>query len=153
MPNTYFMGAKKNDSIIKDFIEYLKDKNYNFIFNNENKFLGESNSWCLEAVKSNKMNLIGGEFVGVKTTKHKPILLEDLMEENYLDFYKDKYGIYIPGDEVLKRTKYQWFSVMSLKELLKTNMIITKHLIVALGDENKDIYKKKETDERVTISI
>ena len=154
IPNTKFMGSKKNDSSIREMIEFLEEKSNHFFNNSEYSFLGELQSWCLDAVKTNKINLIGGEFIGIKTIKHKPILMEDLMEENYLDFYKDKYGIYIPGDEILSRTKYQWFSVMELKELLKTNMIITKHLIVALGDANNDnIYSKQDTTERVTLSL
>jgi uncharacterized FAD-dependent dehydrogenase len=54
--------------------------------------------------------LIGGEYIGIKTNKRKPVLIEDLMEDNYLDLKTDIYGIYIPevkflSEEVLVNYK------------------------------------------------
>jgi len=87
------------------------------------------------------MNLLGGELIGVKTEDNKQILLEDLMEDAYIKFHPDAFGIYIPGDEILNRHKYQWFAVLSSEQLLQTNMIVSKHLLDALSD-NVDMYKK-----------
>jgi hypothetical protein len=90
----------------------------------------------MDAIDVEQMNLIDGENIGVKTRKQKPVFIENLMEEEPIDFSNTKYGIYIPGDQVLSRVKYQWFAVMPTKDLLKTNMIVTKHLLVTLGDKN-----------------
>jgi len=153
IPDMYFIGAARNDPTMKEFVEYLKKINRNPHFSNEMDLTGEVSDWLLQKVNKHEINLIGGEIVGVKTDDRKTILLDNLMEEDYLKINQNSVGIYIPSDEILTRPKFQWVAHLPSDELLKTNMIITKHLIVALGDEKKDIYKKKETDERVTISI
>jgi hypothetical protein len=141
-PDTFFLGAKKNDETILEFIEFSKKQNNTPHFTSENNFIGYNSKWCMSAVHGNKMNLLGGELVGVKTEDNKQILLEDLMEDAYIKFHPDAFGIYIPGDEILNRHKYQWFAVLSSEQLLQTNMIISKHLLDAVSD-NVDMYKKK----------
>ena len=68
-------------------------------------------------IDSDKITLLDGKFIGIKSNYNKPILLEDLLEEKFLDIHHDAFGIYIPKDEVLIRNKYEWFAVMSKKEL------------------------------------
>jgi len=136
VPDTFFMGAKKRDPTIKKMMELIQEKNRHFHFNSEYAFLGDTTGWCMDAIDVEQMNLIDGENIGVKTRKQKPVFIENLMEEEPIDFSNTKYGIYIPGDQVLSRVKYQWFAVMPTKDLLKTNMIVTKHLLVTLGDKN-----------------
>ena len=55
-----------------------------------------------------------------------------LLGENYLDINEDIVGIYIPGDEFLKRTKYQWFSVMPLEELVNSKMAIASYFNISM---------------------
>jgi hypothetical protein len=66
--------------------------------------------------------------IGIKSTNNKPILIDDLLGEQYLDISKDSYGILIPENEILERTKYKWFAVMSSEQILNTDMIITKYI-------------------------
>jgi len=140
-PDTLFLGAKKNDETILEFIEFSKKQNNAPHFTSEQNFNGTNSKWCISAIQRNKMNLLGGELIGVKTEDNKRIILEDLMEDAYIKFHPDAFGIYIPGDEILNRHKYQWFAVMSSEQLLKTNMIISKHLLDAISD-NADEYKQ-----------
>ena len=56
------------------------------------------------------------------------------MEEKLLNVGKYIYGVHIPSDELLKRTKYSWFAVMSEEELLKTRIALTKYLKVSTVD-------------------
>ena len=104
------------------------------------------------AIQEQKMNLIGGELIGVKTKKRKPILVDDLMEENFLDLNTATYGIYIPEDEILKRIRYQWFSVMSTQQLLDTNIILSKYLKASIVDSTNE-YNKKSNEIRSVVSI
>ena len=80
------------------------------------------------------MNLIKGEFIGIKTAKHKPILIEELMEDNYLDMNPNMYGIYIPEDDILKRTKYQWFAVLNKQQILESNFFIADYMKASMVD-------------------
>lgn len=139
MPSTYFMGANKNDATIKILIEHVKARNKNPYFNTEADFLGDTSSAVLDLVKSDHMTLVLGQSIGIKTRNKKQILLEDLMDENYLDLSDDIFGIYIPADEVLSRTKYQWFASLSQEEILESNLIIAKHLKASIVNST-DIY-------------
>lgn len=142
IPSTYMMGALKNNETVKHLIEFIKTKNRSCHFTNENEFLGNVQQWCLNAVNTGKANLINGELLGIKfKTSRKPILIEDLMGENFIDLSEKAVGIYIPEEEVLKRIKYQWFSVMNSNEILDKNIIISKYMNSSLVDstQNKTI--------------
>ena len=133
--NPGFMGAPKRSGEIKDMVHYLRERNLNGHFSSEPDFAGYTSFWCNFQVSIGKMNMVDGITIGIKTAKGKPILLEDLMEENELAICpKRNYGILIPADELIKRFKYQWFAVMSSEELLQTNMIVTKYLRTALSN-------------------
>lgn len=138
IPSVHFMGAKKNDETIKELIEYLKNRNMSPHFSSDAMFTGDTSHWCMGAVKRGKIKVIGGEQIGIKTQSGKPILLEELMEENYLDLVKSPYGIYIPADEILHRPKFQWFAAISSEEVFKTNAIIAKHLKASIVDSNSE---------------
>ena len=144
IPDTYFMGSAKDDSTIREMLEYQKGRNSDIHFSSENDFLGKSNQWCLDMIKLKRIILIGGEIIGIKTAKQKTILIEDLMEDNFLDLHSQCCGIYIPHDEILKRIKYQWFAVLSSEEVLKSTAIISKYLKASIVDTS-NLFVKDET--------
>jgi hypothetical protein len=152
VPNLYFAGAVKNDPVMLELVEYLKKLNKNPHFQAETDFTGEMSQWCLDAIQKQKLTLVGGEMVGVKTNDRKTILLENLMEEEYLDLSPNVVGIFIPGEEILNRPKFQWFAVLPAEQLLKTKMIISKYLIAAIADTTNE-YHKKTTEIRSVASI
>jgi hypothetical protein len=143
-PDLSFFGATKNDPTMKLLMDYLKTRTQNPHFTSEIEFLGDTTEWCSLAIRDQKMNLIGGELIGVKTKKNKPILVDDLMEENFLDLNTATYGIYIPEDEILKRVRYQWFSVMSTQQLLDTNIILSKYLKASIVDSTSEYTRSTE---------
>jgi hypothetical protein len=154
LPNLYFFGAKKNDNTIKELIEFVKAENREPHFTSETEFLGDFSmvaySHCLE----NKMNLIDGQKVGVKTVKKKPVAIEDLLGDGFLDIDTTGYGIYIPDEEILGRTYYSWFNVMSKEELLSSNITAMKYIIASLvdtTDEYKRTLEKREIRSVVAI--
>jgi hypothetical protein len=144
LPDMYFMGAQRNDPTIKELVEYLKGLNRNPHFSNESDFVGFVQEWLLESVDSGRMNLLGGEIVGVKTEDRKTILLDNLMEEDFLKICPSSVGVYIPADEILRRTKYQWFAVLPSEDILKTNMIVTKYLLSSIVDTSDEYMRKNK---------
>jgi hypothetical protein len=136
--SSVIIGAEKKNTHIREFADYLKIRNQNPHFSMESEFLGYSSQQCLSMIRGKKMNLIGGEAIGVKTMDGKPVGIEALMEENFLNLCPMKlYGIFVPGDEILRRIKYQWFAVLSAEELLNSNIIVVKYLINALVSGNE----------------
>jgi hypothetical protein len=138
LPDTRIMGANKNDPIIKEYIQYLKEKIQTPHFSADRDLLGEDSYWCLDQVEAGKMNLVGGEIVGSKTKDKKPVLIENLLEEEYLNMSKECVGIAIPDEEVLLRTKYQWFATMDSRQILDSNFILSKYMKAAILSGNKE---------------
>lgn len=133
MPFPSFMGSKKNDECMSRMVEFLKIRALHPHFSSEYEFLGDYSQWCLTEIMNGNMKLIDGEMIGIKTFKEKkPILIENLLEEEYLYINPDAVGIYIPEDEILSRNKYQWFAVMSGDEILQSKMIISKYMVEAI---------------------
>jgi hypothetical protein len=151
LPSTYFMGANKNDKCIVELVEYIKQMNSTTHITNEAGFIGELSQKCQQFIRDNKMKLVGGEVVGVKTAKRTPIILDDLMEEAYLDLDNRAVGIYIPGDEILRRPKYQWFAVLPSDKILHSKMIISKYILTSMVDSTNEYYKSTKIHSVVTI--
>jgi hypothetical protein len=151
IPDTYFMGSPKNNDVILEYIDYLKSRSQSGHITRVYEFLGDTQVGCIGSINMGKMNLIGGEYIGIKTNKRKPVLLEDLMEDNYLDLSPAMYGIYIPESEILLRPKYQWFAVLDSKQLLESNIFIAKHIKASMVDALSDY--SVSTEIKSTISI
>jgi hypothetical protein len=151
IPDTYFMGAEKNNLIILEYIEYLKKRSQSGHITRVYEFLGDTQIGCIGSINMGKMNLIGGEYIGIKTNKRKPVLIEDLMEDNYLDLSPNIYGIYIPEDEILLRSKYQWFAVLDSQQILESNMFISKHIKASMVDAFSDYNTSTEIKSVIAI--
>jgi hypothetical protein len=135
-PNVHFCGAPKENNIVYEFISYIQ----NIISNDhtsESKFLGQFDRWAMKNVNDNKINLIDGIEIGTKTINEKQILIDDLMSNYYLDIYTHTYGILIPSNELLNRTKYEWFVRMSTKQVLESDTIIGNYLLLSIAPEDK----------------
>ena len=97
------------------------------------------------------MILMGGELIGIKTKKRTPILLDDLMSEDFLDLPCSSYGIHIPDKEILTRKKYQWFAVMDAENILQSNIILSKYLKASIVDSTSEYSKSTEIKSVVSI--
>ena len=151
IPDTYFMGAKKHDPVIKEYVDYLKSRSMNGHITRVYEFLGDTSVGCSGTIQKGKMNLIGGEFIGIKTNKRKQVLIEDLLEDNYIDLNKNMYGIYIPENELLLRPKYSWFCVLNTQQILESNVFIAKHIKASMVDSECMYSKTGEITSPISI--
>lgn len=137
MPDIQFMGATKEDPVIKDLIQHL-NLTVGKHFQQEHEFLRTTEKWCAEKVLDGKLNLIDGKFIGVKDKIGKPILIEDLMNEYYLNVdEKTLIGIFIPKNELLRRPKYQYFTILPWELILESNIILSKYFKSSIVDGTK----------------
>jgi hypothetical protein len=151
LPDMYFMGALKNNDEILELVEYLKKICKDPHFSSQVDFRGDVSNWLLDAHRGQKINLIGGEAIGVKTADRKQIVLDNLMEEDFLNVHDSLVGIYIPEDEILTRPKFQWFAVMPSEKILQTKCIISKYLMASIVDSTSEYYKSSEIKSVVSI--
>ena len=129
MPSTKFIGCVKECKKMKELINHLEilySNNYSSDINIQDLV----NKWLLKEHKEDKIDIIDGRFLGTKTINNKLVDLDDLMGSTFLEFNAKSYGLYIPSDELLKRTKYNWFCKLNTKEVLEANTNLSKYLII-----------------------
>ena len=130
------MGAAKNDPMLEEMLVIMKTRERKGHFSQETEFLGETEKWCVQQIQEQKMRCIDGNAVGIKTKCGIPILLEELMSENYLDVdNRLLFGISIPSEELLRRPKYSWFAILPHEDILNSNVILTKYFQASIVDD------------------
>jgi hypothetical protein len=68
------------------------------------------------------------------------------MEEKFLNVDMNTlFGIYIPRDELLKRPKYQWFSILPYEDILKSNLILAKFFKMSMVDATSEYHNQDIT--------
>jgi hypothetical protein len=133
-PNFSFCGAPKECETVRELCSFI-ERTSSHDYTAETKFLGNYDKWCKQRIENGTMNMIEGVEIGTKTIDERPIILDDLMSNHYLDLYQGTYGILIPADEILNRRKYEWFARMSQKQVMESDTIIGNYLLLANSSE------------------
>jgi hypothetical protein len=143
-PDLSFSGANKENETVKELIHFMQ-RTISDDYTAQSVFLGDFNRWCENRIRKKQINMISGLDIGTKTVDDQPILLEDLMSQQYLNIYPQTYGILIPADELLNRRQYGWFTRMSQKQVLESNTIIGNYLLLSnTPDAKKGILEPLE---------
>jgi hypothetical protein len=131
-PSTKFMACDKDCQVMKEYIYYLENLD-STDFTSESIFLGSTTRWYRERLLENKVNIMTADKLGVKDIREKPIGVERLLGNSFIEFpcEKNMLGLYIPSDEIIRRTAYQWFSRLSAKQALASDTIIGKYLLIS----------------------
>ena len=144
VPGMQVMGAQKACPTIRELITVLKQRNKSNHFSNEAKFTGQTSQLLNAKVNAGKATILDGRLIGIKSKGGKRILLDDLMGEDFLDLDCGAYGIVVPADEVLSRSKHQWLAYLSTRELMKTKIILVKYLKASIVDTSNEYFASKE---------
>jgi hypothetical protein len=134
-PNIEFMGAEKGNEIIGQLIQFMEITISND-YTAQAEFLGDFNRWINFRVENGQVNLIDGKYLGIKTLDDEIVSIESLLGEDYINYYKEMYGIWIPNKMILKRKAYGWFVRMSEDQVLKSNFILAKYILVASAPDS-----------------
>ena len=128
--NSIILGCKKNSPVIKEYMLYLEQL-ISRDYTDEMKFLGEADRWLYQKCKNGKMALIQGGVFGVEDIEKKAVTVERLMGSSFIQFSPQLVAIYVPADEILSRTRYQWFARLSQQQLRTCNTAVAKYLLIA----------------------
>lgn len=134
-PNANFMGARKENDTVKDFINFM-ERTISDDYTAQTKFLGEFDGWCNNKVTKGKMRLIPGTDVGTRTVDDEAVTVETLLGDDYIHFYGKSYGIWIPDKMILKRTHYEWFARSSPEQIFQSQFILAKYIVLALAPDS-----------------
>jgi hypothetical protein len=135
-PDTNFMGAKKNNKMMNEYIEYMQ-RLISSDFTAQAEFLGNFDKWANKKINQRQIRLIPGTDVGTKTLDDEPVLVDNLLSEDYIHFYAQMYGMWIPAANILKRNSYEWFARLSADQIFHGNFILAKYFVLALAPDSK----------------
>jgi hypothetical protein len=134
--DTSFMGAEKQCHVVKELIDFIQ-RTVSSDYTAQSEFFGEFNRWCNSRAQKGQIKLIPGKLIGTKTMDDTTILVDNLLSNEYIDLYPQAYGIYIPAKEILNRRHYEWFARLSTKQVLESNVIICKYILLASAPDSK----------------
>jgi hypothetical protein len=124
-PNTELMACRKGSLSMKAFMEYqenlYKDKSA------QSDFIGNTSLWLNKA----DITIVDGKHIGIKKTNGHPIEIQELLGTEHIDIPDTVYGIHLPQNEILSRTKYNWFARMSPEQILNSQLMISKYILAS----------------------
>lgn len=135
-PNAHFMGATKENETVRQYIHFM-EQHLSRDFTAQTQFQGDLNKWCEDKITKGRMRLIPGTDVGTRTMDDEPVTVDMLLSDNYIHFYAQMYGIWIPSDDILKRVHYEWFARLDYEELLKSQCILAKYFVLASSTDEQ----------------
>lgn len=134
LPDYNFIGCKRGNSNMLEFVKFLEVSISND-YTSESNFTDSYNKFLSNMVNDGNLSLINGKMIGIKDTSDTVITIDRLFDSTFIDFVDDFYGIYIPDAMISKRTNYNWFLKINLEELLGSEMIISKYLLISNDDK------------------
>jgi hypothetical protein len=134
--DTSFMGSPKENPVMQELIDFMQRK-VSSDYTAQAEFLGDFNRWCNTRAQRGQVKLIPGKLIGTKTMSDETILVDNLLSNDYIDLYPQAYGIYIPAKEILNRRHHEWFARLSPKQVLESNVIISKYILLASTPDSK----------------
>jgi hypothetical protein len=136
-PDVRFIGAKKNNIIMKDLI-YKVQETISNDYSAQTHFIGDIDRWCNDGINYGKINLIKGIQVGTQTINGSQVTIDNLLGQDYIEFYGKMYGIWIPNEDILKRLNYEWFARMSPEQIMQGNFILAKYMLLSLSPDSEN---------------
>ena len=130
MPSIKLIGCVKECPTMKRLIKHM-EMIYGTNFTSSLKFEDQVSKWLLKCGENDEINIIDGRYIGTKDINNEMIGLEEIMGSTFLELHANAYALYIPSQDLLKRSKYNWFCKLSSKEVLEANTILSKYLLLS----------------------
>lgn len=121
-----FIGCKQESENMKKYINYLTILNSKD-FVAEQDFIGTANLW----LENNNIMKIDGLYIGTKDANGKMVIVDELINNTYLDIHQDSYGLYIPWYDIVNRINFQWFTRLNEKQVLESETNIGKYILLS----------------------
>jgi hypothetical protein len=128
-PNTTFMGCLKNSCTMMKYINYLETIiSQDFV--DESTIVGAYGRWCYEKNLQGEVGIIPADKLGIMDADGVSITIDRLIQNTFVHLSGDVLGIYIPVDDIINRTAYNWFARLSAKQVLESDTTIGKYLLI-----------------------
>ena len=81
-------------------------------------------------VDERSITVVNSKHIGVQKQNKKPVDISELFQSNEIEYCGEMYGIYVPYKELLEKTKYQWFLKLNVPQILQSNTILAKYMLM-----------------------
>lgn len=129
-PSNLIMGCEKECKFMNDYTLYLEQLVSND-YTNEMDFTGETDKWLYKEILNKNVMIVDGKKFGTKTVNNEPVIIDELISDSEINIDKSTYGVYIPQNEILQRTNFQWFARQSPEQVLESNTMIGKYILLS----------------------
>jgi len=130
MPSIKLIGCIKECPIMKRLIKHM-EMLYGTNFTSSTEFEDLISKWLLKCGEKQQINIIDGKYIGTKDSNTNAISLEEIMGSTFIELDTNAYALYIPSNDLLRRSKYNWFCKLNSKEVLEANTILSKYLLLS----------------------
>ena len=128
-PNTTFMSCLKESMTMLDYTHYLESIiSQDFV--DESTIVGAYGRWCYEKSLLGEVGIIPADKLGIKDADGASITIDRLIQNTFVHLTGDVLGIYIPVNDIINRTAYNWFARLSAKQVLQSDTTIGKYLLI-----------------------
>ena len=133
-PSIKLIGCARECPVMATFIEYLETTNKND-FTMAQNFEGSTENWLTNKINRGEIEYILGEIIGTRLN-NRPVLIDDLLIQTDL---RDKLEgltlmVYIDRDELLARTRYNWFLRLSPEQVLNSRTTLAELFLISLNN-------------------
>jgi hypothetical protein len=128
MTSPEFLACEKNNHTIDMYIEYLQ-RMISEDYTAQSVFTGEISEW-FASQKNNNITAISASMLGVVDTEGKAVTIERLAGNSYIPLSSESCGIYFSAQEILRRTAFQWLARLSPAQVLDSDTMMGKALLV-----------------------
>lgn len=166
LPDVYFYGAPKNHSMVQKLCDFLKPDGSIAFYSGDSEFVGRTGRWLHNQRKTRDddtqkddevVYVLSGEHTGVKTAKQNPVTIEHLLRETFIDYDPDKlFGVYLPSNDILSRTHYEYFAKLSSEDImLRSNLMASRYLQKSMVDSSDlhALYKSQKENKVESVVV
>ena len=134
-PSIKLIGSKRECPTILNLINYL-DKTNKKDYTLCQSFEGDISKWLKINIQNKKINYILGEIIGTRID-NKPIIIDNLLvKTDLLDKINDEtLMIYINRDELVKRTRYNWFIRLSPEQIFNSRTTLAELFLISVHNK------------------
>lgn len=126
--STKLIGSHKNNPMVDAYIDFLQQL-ISTDSTSESIFDGSIERWIYQHTTTGAIRVIPANHLGCKDHGGKIIVIDNLIENSFIDFDPQCLGIYFPQEEILERTAYQWFARLSAKQAIESDTVMGKLLL------------------------
>ena len=129
-PSATFLGCAKDTPLLQEYIHFLEHViSQDYV--EESNILGAAGQWCLAKSLKGEVGIIPADVLGIKDADGAAIALDRLIQNTYVNLAGTVVGLYIPADDILNRTAYNWFARLSAQQVLESDTTIGKYLLIS----------------------